>query len=279
MTELTFDTLLDLAHGRFGAVDVACPICGPDRQAPANRVRRVLRIWIADRFATYCCARCGAHGYARAEGAQRYQRQAPKAEAAPDTGKRAFGLRLWSETSAIDGTVAENYLTGSRLISRPDHGWPISLRLHHGSSAMVAAVSGADHKIVAVQVTKLTATSEKVPNAPRKTYGRMADGAVRLSPCHAELALAEGVETALSYAEMSGVPTWAALGKVRFSKVAIPGQVRRLHLCADADAVEACEAAKRLYTRRGLDVSLAVPERGNDFNDMLIALARRRSVA
>jgi hypothetical protein len=61
--------------------------------------------------------------------------------------------------------------------------------------------------------------------------------------------LAEGVETALSYAEMFGVVTWAVLGKARFTKVAIPSDVRHLHLCADLDSVADCEQMAKYVMR------------------------------
>jgi hypothetical protein len=144
--------------------------------------------------------------------------------------------------------------------------------------AMIAAVSGAEHKIVAVQVTRLDPlTADKAAiSQPRKTYGRMLDGAVRLAPALGDtLALAEGVETALSFTEFTGIVCWAVLGKVRFAKVALPAHVRHLHLCADTDSVGACE--QRHYERRGLDVTMRVPECGNDFNDVL--QARRRVAA
>ena len=55
---------LDIITGGFdGTYDVACPICGPDRRQAVNRRRKVLRVWVVDGFVTYCCARCGEHGY------------------------------------------------------------------------------------------------------------------------------------------------------------------------------------------------------------------------
>ena len=57
---------LALAGGRFDKIDVACPLCGPQRKSPINRKRKVLRIWRHDTgFATFNCRRCGEHGYTR----------------------------------------------------------------------------------------------------------------------------------------------------------------------------------------------------------------------
>jgi putative DNA primase/helicase len=281
---LTFDTLLDLCRGRFGPSDTACPLCGPDCEAAANRKRPVLRIWLADGFATYNCARCASHGYAHADGARRRARPRRPSNGTPsnptlDVGKRDFGLARWNETAALEGTIAERFLVNTRNISPPPHGWPLSLRFHPGMPAMIAAVSGAE-QIVAVQITRLdplTANKAAI-SQPRKTYGRMDDGAVRLAPAIGDtLALAEGVETALSFTELTGIVCWAVLGKARFAKVDIPAHVRHLHLCADTDSVDVCEEAKRHYERRGLDVAVHTPKAGKDFNDELIA--QRRSAA
>ena len=40
MTELSYDTLVNLVSRRFGKYDVACPLCGPERRSLANRKRR-----------------------------------------------------------------------------------------------------------------------------------------------------------------------------------------------------------------------------------------------
>lgn len=71
MSALSYDQLAALADNRRRA-DAPCPLCGPDRRAPANRRRKVLRIYAGDRgFYSYNCARCGARGYAHAGGAAR----------------------------------------------------------------------------------------------------------------------------------------------------------------------------------------------------------------
>ena len=41
---LSYDDLIDLA-GHRTITDVPCPLCGPGRRSPANRKRKVLRVW------------------------------------------------------------------------------------------------------------------------------------------------------------------------------------------------------------------------------------------
>ena len=62
---ISYDELAALA-GNHAMADTACPLCGPGRRSPANRKRRVLRIWHTEPgFASYCCARCRERGWAR----------------------------------------------------------------------------------------------------------------------------------------------------------------------------------------------------------------------
>ena len=57
MNALTFDRLIQATKGRLGIHDIACPLCGPDRRSPANRVRKVLRVWyVSPDFISYACA-------------------------------------------------------------------------------------------------------------------------------------------------------------------------------------------------------------------------------
>jgi hypothetical protein len=46
--------VLAIAAGRFGKIDMACPLCGPFCKSPVNRRRKTLRIWRHDPdFATW----------------------------------------------------------------------------------------------------------------------------------------------------------------------------------------------------------------------------------
>jgi putative DNA primase/helicase len=141
--------------------------------------------------------------------------------------------------------------------------------------AMIAPVSAEDHRVIAVQVTYIdpaTVTKAKIAQ-PRRTFGGLKDGAVRLARADDALCLAEGVETALSVMQLFEMPCWAVLGAQRFRRVAIPETVKRLHLMADADAsatsLDQCEIAARQHRARGLNVLVHLPKVGKDFNDQL----------
>lgn len=63
-SEINYHHLNDLLRGR-AVSDGACPLCGPTRQQPFNRKRKVLRAWhLGDGAISFRCARCGASGVA-----------------------------------------------------------------------------------------------------------------------------------------------------------------------------------------------------------------------
>ena len=64
------------------------------------------------------------------------------------------------------------------------------------------------------------------------------------------LAVAEGVEDALAYRELSGIPTWAALSAGNMANLVLPARFREVHVVADGDAA-GLESADRLVRRLG----------------------------
>ena len=83
--------------------DIACPLCGPVRQAAANRVRKVLRLWRGPGFVSFHCARCGESGFVREaercsvdrEALRRFQAEAAERERDEAAVRRAKALALW----------------------------------------------------------------------------------------------------------------------------------------------------------------------------------------
>ena len=134
---------------------------------------------------------------------------------------------------------------------------------------MIAVVQSHLGNFVAVQTTFLTRHATKAPVAsPRITTGMLGAGAVRFAKPDDVLGLAEGVESALSAQQLTGVPTWACLGASRMHRVVIPDHVRELHLFGDndspgRDAVHrtACESPQRRVVLR------FPPHNFKDWND------------
>jgi hypothetical protein len=107
------------------------------------------------------------------------------------------------------------------------------------------------------------------------SLGQLRHGGVWLTPIQEigeELAMAEGIETALSVQQITGLPTVAALSAAGMQAIHWPPQIRRLWIAADNDP-GGLRAAKKLLARAiasGLDASIKVPVKGfNDFNDVL----------
>jgi len=140
--------------------------------------------------------------------------------------------------------------------------------------AMIAAVQNVDVRIVAVHRTYLKSDgSGKASVKPQKmALGPIRAAAVRLSPAGETLALAEGVESALSIQQATGMPAWATLGTSNLARVELPECVREVFIAADGDQPgerAALEAAAR-FIRAGRRVRIMRPPEGQDFNDVLL---------
>jgi hypothetical protein len=111
---------------------------------------------------------------------------------------------------------------------------------------------------------------------PKAIFGQVVGGAVRFGePREGQwLAVAEGIETALSVVVACSMPVWAALSATGIKNLVLPQTARNVVLAADHDASvtgerNACDAAARLLAE-GRRVRIAMPaEAGVDFNDVL----------
>lgn len=191
-------------------------------------------------------------------------------------------VSVWREAAPIGGTLAETYLR-SRGITCD---LPDTLRFHpacwHPTArrfpAMVALVEGCDR--LAVHRTYLREDGlGKAGAAPDKAMlGSVAGGAVRLSEGTGPLAVAEGLETALSL--VSGLlkgpaSVWAALSTSGMQILRLPPCGGRLIVATDGET--AGRAAGHALAERavalGWSVSLSPAPDGSDWNDVLCGKA------
>ena len=114
-------------------------------------------------------------------------------------------------------------------------------------------------------------------NSPRKLTARIRDprgAAIKLYRPTEELAIAEGIETALSVRVATGLPVWAAVSTGLMVSVAVPESVKRVLVMADNDENGAGEsAATKLVARllkEGKDARLVMPDKFGDWNDVLL---------
>jgi len=158
--------------------------------------------------------------------------------------------------------------------------------IHVGAfPALLAMVEHPLHGLVALHRTYLSPEGTKAPvTSPRKLtppvfVGATRGAAIRLFPLSSVLVVAEGIETALSAAKLTGLSAWASVSAGGLEALMVPQGVNVVLIAADHDSrglTAALNLAERLL-RSGLRVRLAVPPYpGNDWNDVLIEVQQAR---
>jgi Toprim domain-containing protein len=249
-----------LTGGKIGTFDIACPVCGPQRNSHANRIRKVLRMWrITGDFATYRCARCDLHGYACDHAAPKpdiaelakARMEAKRFGFAAAEERRRKARWLWSKRQPPGGTVVETYLRARR------YGGPLPeaigfLPANGGfPPAMIAAfavpLNGEPTlntaSIEAVHITRLAldGTGKAGTNVDKIMIGTPRGTPIALAPITDGLGLAitEGIENGLSIFEATGLGVWAA-GSAPFLPAladTVPTYVEAVSIIADPDDV------------------------------------------
>ncbi len=278
MTGLDLDTIDRLTGGRLGTHDLACPLCGPYHSMHGQR-RKVLRVWrVEPGFATFCCARCGGAGSARDQYApppDPAKLVKAKAEAAEhDRIHKAERLSkarwLWSQRRPIIGSIAERYLRERKI------GCPLPATLGflpargEYAPAMIAAlgiayelepgvIAIADDAVRGVHITRLVpdGASKAGTDRDKIMVGHSIGSPIVLAAPNDSLgmAIAEGIEDALTVYQSTGLGAWAAGSASRMPALddAVPSYVETLTVLVDDDADGrrfAGELADRIQARR-----------------------------
>jgi putative DNA primase/helicase len=104
----------------------------------------------------------------------------------------------------------------------------------------------------------------------KMSLGNIRGGAVRLAMPVSKMAVAEGIETGLSFMQATGMPSWAALSAGGLQALLLPPEVREVLIAADPDLVglKAAQIAARRWHHEGRVVRIVSPPEGNDFNDL-----------
>jgi hypothetical protein len=274
--------IVETLGGQWRAGGGMCRCPAHDDRTPSLSVRAGDR-----RLLFHCFAGCGTRSVILALRALGLFAPGPAARGAeetwspadPDRAVRNRAARLWAAAHPLAGSPAEAYLASRGLaVETP------ALRFHphtpcgRGAQAivrpaMLAAVRDPDG-LVAVQRTFLDLEPPRLAlmPGPRRGLGRLGQGAVRLRmPAGGTLGLAEGIETALSASQLSGLACWATLGSARFGRLAIPDGVERLILFLDNDrgGRRAEQLARAAHGGRCLVEPRYAQPAGADWNDVL----------
>ena len=241
--------------------NLPCPRCGGND-----------RFQYTDKFGhgNYHCRKCGAgDGFTLlqaltgkafhpllVEVEQYLQRTPAEAVTVPSTASaqrmQRLVQRLWQEARPLQtGDEADRYLH-ARGVGLPTY--PSVLRCHPclgyyerdhtGTSrkiaeypALLAWVQGADSHAITLHRTYVQHEAKAPVVQPRKLLSSVIKGAaVRLFTATDELAVAEGLETALAVHLATGKPVWMALNAGNLEQLWLPDGVRRVRIYADNDA-------------------------------------------
>lgn len=203
--------------------------------------------------------------------------------------KQCAAKSLWNASVIARDTIVECYLQSRGITIAP----PPSLRFHASvwhkdartfGPAMVGAVQGLNGNIIAVHRTwlKRDGSGKADFNPVKKGMGPWSGGHIRLAARGSVLAVAEGIETALSVMMAKPeLPCWSAMSLGNLG-AAVPDEVREVVICADNDGADKDRALHEgilarcatALKERGKQVRIAYPPRGKDFNDWLQQLRR-----
>ncbi|RVP64649.1 hypothetical protein CN071_19000 [Sinorhizobium meliloti] len=280
--------------GSRAIADVACLVCGPSCHDPANRRRRVLRLWrLSERAISYHCVRCELRGHAvensahgpispaeRAELDRRFAEAKARDDAARER-RRALAREIWRQSIDSRHTWAESYLRMRGIDLPPeDYLRRRTLRFHphcprpglRPGPALLCAfeqIIPLDH----FRDEPVAAIHRIWWRGHRKAMlGAVGGCAIKITPNERvlnRLSICEGIETGLKLFER-GEPIWALGSAGAIESFPVVGRVRELTIYADNDASgRGLEAAKRCAGRwrdAGKNVRIFMrPEEGRDY--------------
>lgn len=164
---------------------------------------------------------------------------------------KRLAKRIWNEARpVVPGDDVDRYLCGRGLGLEQ---YPKVLRCHPALGyyekvgdktkklgecpAMLACIQGADGHAVTLHRTYLKDGKKAFGTQSKKVLSSGVNGAaVRLCEATQELAVAEGIETALAVYLATAKPVWAALSAGNLERLWIPASVRRICIYGDNDA-------------------------------------------
>jgi hypothetical protein len=260
MSAIDLTTIDQCTGGRIGQFDVPCPLCSPFRK-PRNQRLKVLRVYrISEDFAGYSCIHCGEKGYARDRDATPpdpakmlcMRAEAVERERASILEGRRKAHWFCKQSAAPKGTLVETYLREARgcrgllpatlrfLPAQGEHDPAMLACYGFAAEPEPGRLAIALDDVVGVQLTALVPDgSGRAPGKSKKSIGRSLGVPITLAPANdlLALAIAEGIEDALSSHDANGWGVWAAGGAARMPALAaaIPSWIESVTILKDPD--------------------------------------------
>lgn len=263
----------DFAHLDVGDHRLPCPQCDKGKRDQA------LGVTVTLEGGVWHCFRC------EWSGSWRGQKPAKRLPAASVRQEKHLRLTshyaaFWRDLQPIAGT-GEQYLTARQCALPPSDGHLRGLETlrhptGHVGPALVALVTDAITRApLTLHRTWIRADGNKADvDPPRLLLGkhRKQGGVIRLWPDEAVttgLAIAEGIETALSVAR-AFTPVWSTIDAGNMAAFSVLDGIESLLIVADNDAagIRAAEQCAERWYRAGREVRIAKsPVPGEDLND------------
>ena len=266
---------------RLGRYYTVCPRCSQTRKR-VNQKLRCLGVTIDHRGVKFGCNHCDWTGGEFYQGGDpalilKARTRADEQRHIDEFDSRDRARRLWAKRQPIQGSIAETYLRKRRGYDGPI---PATLgflpALGEFAPAMIAAFGNAveiepgallieDQAVTGLHLTRLRADGLSKANceASKITVGRGNTSPIVLAPPNdlQSLAIAEGIEDALSIHAATGIGAWAAGTANRLPAMAhhVPDYIDCVTIAVDDDDVGekyATELAEGLTTR-GIEVLMA----------------------
>ena len=192
--------------------------------------------------------------------------------------------RIFAGSHAVSpGDPVDLYLRGRNIRL---NSYPRDLRTHMSLEywqdgkrtgtypGMLAVIRDPQGHPVGLHRTYLSVDGQKAPVlAPKKLTSLLGSpNAVQLSRPNPRLAIAEGIETALSFQILSGIPTWSCLSTGGIERFVPPSGIREIIVAADHDdaGILAIERLVDRIAALGTPVKAVFPDAyGEDWNNVL----------
>lgn len=274
-----------------------CPICQPE----GRKDQRALSVKNSDGRTLLTCHKggckaldildeCKERGIIKGSGLSVQRSQADIERACNERLQKAASKQryvddIYSQSVPITNTPAQTYLETRGIIGIQGQKMRKTLRFHpelyHGPSkqklpAMVARIRGPKGQPMGIHRTYLKpdGSGKAEVEGAKMMLGAASGGAVHFGKDNRVIAIAEGIETALSLSMASRLTVWACLSTSGMKGLILPPMPTAEVIVIAADNDDAGLAVAEITAERfeveGRAVSIIIPQsKGADFNDVL----------